>query len=111
MDTTGSTQPNTSSMDTSNDRIEAKLPGRQRAYIRRIDATFSFDEPVYAVNWFNARWRWIYDFYNLIAARSVHKVGGAPLFKGRLTELVQGAEADRRDMILVVRYPGLIKFK
>ena len=97
--------------DNPNDYIEAKLLGRHRAFIHRIDASLHFDEPVYAVNWFNTRSSWLYELYNSLAAGSVKAIGGAPFFKGRLVQKLHGAESDSRNMILVVRYPALTQFK
>lgn len=91
--------------------IQAKLPGRNRVYIKRTDDGPSFDEPVYAINWFDTKARLIYDFYNLLAVRSVKAVGGAPYFKGRLKKILHGEEEHRRDVLLVVRYPSLRNFK
>ncbi|MGB3466962.1 MAG: hypothetical protein WBA74_16905, partial [Cyclobacteriaceae bacterium] len=31
--------------------------------------------PVYAINWFNTKRKWLYRFYNLLALRSVLSVG------------------------------------
>ena len=64
------------------DRFEAVLPGNQRAFITRHDPSLANHDAVYAVNWFNTRSAWLYDFYNLIAARSVLAVGGVPILKG-----------------------------
>jgi|GEM_PF-1342394 len=91
--------------------LTAKLPGKIRVHLEALTPTLGFDEPVYAANWFDTQARWIYDFYNVLALRSVKGVGGAPFFKGRLTELVHGEETDRRDVLLVVRYPSLQCFK
>ena len=91
--------------------LTAKLPGKIRVHLETLNPTLGFDEPVYAANWFDTHARWIYDFYNVLALRSVTGVGGAPFFKGRLTELIHGEEADRRDVLLVVRYPSLQNFK
>lgn len=98
-------------MDNPEDQIEVKLPGRQRAIFRRIDASLKFDQPAYAVNWFNTRSRWLYEFYNFLAAGSVKAIGGAPFFKGRLLKRLHGVDSDSRDLILVVRYPALTQFK
>ena len=97
--------------DCPDDQIEARLPGRQRAIIRRIDASLRFDQPAYAVNWFNTRSRWLYELYNFLAAGSVKAIGGAPFFKGRLIKRLHGVDNDSRSLILVVRYPALEQFK
>ena len=91
--------------------IEAALPREARVLIRIEAAELTFDEPVYAINWFDTKARWIYDLYNILASRSVVKVGGAACFKGNLVKLIHGEESDRRDVLLVVRYPSLRCFK
>lgn len=91
--------------------LEAKLPGKLRAFIEIEDDALGFDEPVYAINWFDTKTSWTYDFYNVLAVRSVRAVGGAPFFKGRLQKVLLGKEEHRRDVLLVVRYPALRNFK
>ena len=66
--------------------------------------------PVHAINWFDTRSLWLYNLYNVIAASSVSKVGGIPLFKGRWLETLHGLEQDQRETLLLVRYPGAESF-
>ena len=68
------------------------------------------DEKIIAVNWFDTRIGWLYNIYNLLAARSVFKVGGQPLFKGKIIEDITGRKG-RRDLLLIVRYPNAVAFK
>jgi len=70
----------------------------------------SENEPIYAVNWFNTKAQWMYDFYNFLAVKAVRKVGGAPFFKGKYIRTIQGATDMRRDILLVVRYPAISQF-
>ena len=91
--------------------IEARLPGKMRARIQMAEPGFTFDETVYALNWFNTRFAWVYDFYNLVAGRSVTAIGGTPFFKARIVEELHGTTHDLRDVVLIVRYPALTKFK
>ena len=88
----------------------AKLPGKLSAFIFRDAAHLSEDEPIYAINWFNTKSSLIYDFYNKLAVGCVRKIGGAPFFKGRYIKTLHGREEDRRDVLLVVRYPALKNF-
>jgi hypothetical protein len=62
--------------------------------------------PLFAVNWFDTRVGWLYDFYNLLAAVPLRKVGGRPLFKGRRLKTLSRRDAGIRDRLLIVRYPG-----
>lgn len=100
-------------METSAPNIQvssAKLPGKISAFIFRDAAHLSEDEPFYAINWFNTKSAPVYDFYNWLAVRSVNKVGGAPYFKGRHVKTLHGTADDRRDVLLVVRYPAIKNF-
>lgn len=66
--------------------------------------------PVHAINWFDTRSLWLYNLYNAIAAGSVEKVGGVPLFKGRWQETLYGQQHDQRETLLLVRYPSAENF-
>ena len=94
-----------------NNYIEAKIVGSTHIRLQRIDNTISWDKPVHALNWFDSRQLQIYNFYNLLAGRSVKQVGGAPLFKGRLIARVHGTDKDERQVLLVVKYPSPGHFK
>jgi uncharacterized protein (DUF1330 family) len=91
--------------------LKAKLPGKLRAFIFNHGKGLSFDEPVYAINWFNTKTQWVYDFYNFLAVRAVNKVGGAGFFKGKRLKTLFGNENDEREVLLVVRYPSLRHFR
>lgn len=90
--------------------IRAKIMGEHYVEIRRNQLRMSWDEEVHAINWFNTRSMAAYNFYNLIAGRSVKQVGGEPLFKGRLIKTLVGDRADSRDVLLIVRYPSAKHF-
>jgi len=95
----------------SRDFIRAKIAGKSYVQIDRLDKALSWSEPVHAINWFNTRFMPLYNFYNLVAARSVTRVGGKPLFKGRLTKHITGDDKDLRSVLLLVRYPSPVNFK
>ena len=65
---------------------------------------------LHAVNWFDVRALWAYDLYNALAATSVRKAGGVPVFKGRLSKVLVGDEQDQRDVLLLVQYPAAEAF-
>jgi len=65
---------------------------------------------LHAVNWFDVRALWAYDLYNALAATSLRRVGGVPVFKGRLSKVLVGNEQDQRDVLLLVQYPGAEAF-
>jgi len=94
-----------------NKYIEAKIVGETHIRLQRINDDISWDTPVHALNWFDSRQLQIYNFYNLLASRSVKKVGGTPLFKGRLLARLHGADKDEREVLLIVRYPSPASFK
>ncbi|MEP3347969.1 MAG: hypothetical protein ABJN34_03070 [Litoreibacter sp.] len=71
-----------------------------------VSQSISLDEPVFAVNWFDTRSLVLYNIYNLLAARSVFKVGGLVVVKGKVTTIIAGDPRDHRDVVLIVRYPS-----
>lgn len=91
--------------------IRAKIVGENYVEIRRNNPGIAWEEEVHALNWFNTRSMAVYNFYNLIAGRSVKRVGGKPLFKGRLTKSLLGDKKDSRDVLLIVRYPSANHFR
>lgn len=80
------------------------------ALIKSVKEDADFSRPVYAINWFNANPKWIYNLYNSLAARSVFKIGGKVFFKGEFIKTFQGKDEDSRNMLLIVNYPSGIKF-
>lgn len=80
------------------------------ALIKQIKKDVNLDHPVYAVNWFDTRMKWMYDFYNLLVAQSVYKIGGKVFFKGQVVKKLAGSEKDSRNMLLIVNYPSGIRF-
>jgi len=91
--------------------IRATLFGKHYVQIDRLSNDSAWTETVHALNWFNTRSIHLYNFYNLVAGRSVTKVGGVPIFKGKLIKQLVGKERDRRSVLLVVKYPSPIHFK
>lgn len=66
--------------------------------------------PLFAINWFNTRPKWLYDLYNLIASRSVFGVGGKVFLKGRVKRTLLGETQQSRQTLLVVNYPNGERF-
>lgn len=89
----------------------AKLPGSLKAFIFRDTSLLKDDETVYAINWFNTRSAFVYDFYNWLAVRSVRKVGGEPFIKCKLERTLLEDGDLRRDVLLIVKYPSLQNFR
>lgn len=67
--------------------------------------------PVVAMNWFDTRRSALYQLYNLLALPLVRAVGGRPLFKGRVGEVLWGSEELRREWLLLVHYPACTSFR
>ena len=91
--------------------IRAKVTSKVDVIIRANQPNIDLDEPFYAINWFSTKTEWIYHLYNALAGRSVRKIGGTPFFKGKTTETILDDLESRRDLILIVQYPGGQNFK
>lgn len=91
--------------------LQAKISRSSSVFIQSIDHDVPLNQPVYAINWFNTRLQWLYDFYNLLGASAVNKVDGKPFLKGRVKNILYGSEQFRRDVLLIVNYPGANAFK
>jgi hypothetical protein len=91
--------------------IRAKVTNKVDVIIRANQPNIDLDEPFYAINWFSTKTEWIYHLYNALAGRSVRKIGGTAFFKGKVTETILDDLKTRRDLILIVRYPGGQNFK
>ena len=68
------------------------------------------DQNLWAINWFNLKLPRTYKFYNLIAFPHVKKIGGAPLFKGYVVDIVKGKPEHDREVLLIVKYPSAPAF-
>jgi len=67
-------------------------------------------KPLYAINWFDLKRPRLYTVYNALVYSHLRKIGGAPVFKGYVKEVVRGdADLDRK-MLLLVRYPSADAF-
>lgn len=91
--------------------IQATIVGKTHVRIQRLNNDTDWNQTVHAINWFDARQLQLYNFYNSLAARSVHKVGGVPIFKGRLLSQQFGSDKDKRQVLLLVKYPSPKDFK
>lgn len=96
--------------ETDGEMLRARISAKHSLYVKSVDAGIGLEEPVFAVNWFNTKTLWLYNLYNLLASVSVKKVGGKALFKGRTQKVLYGDETLRRDVLLIVNYPGVGHF-
>ncbi len=91
--------------------IRGKVTSNIDVLIRATQPAINLDEPFYAINWFSTKVEWLYHFYNFLAIRSVKKIGGIAFFKAKVTETIIDDADGRRDLILIVHYPGGQQFK
>lgn len=93
------------------DEIKAKISSKIFVYIKSIEKNTPVGGPLYAINWFDTKSLWLYNFYNLVATRSVTRIGGTPYFKGKVQDVLFGDTKHRRDVLLIVKYPNALQFK
>ncbi len=93
------------------EEIECKIAKDRTVIIKAVSPQISLKEPLYAVNWFDTKSKILYNLYNLLASKSVYKVGGKAIFKGIVLEKIQGKQEDHREMLLIVKYPSAYSFK
>lgn len=67
---------------------------------------YSLVEPVWAINWFDVKSKWLYDLYNYMVISHVISISGYPFFKGRLIRRIEGFDIDERELLLIVHYPN-----
>ena len=91
--------------------LQAKITSTSYVYIQSVNESVPLSEPIYAINWFNTKNLWLYNFYNLLASISVKSIGGKAFFKGRSEEVLMGDRGHHRDVLLIVNYPNANQFK
>lgn len=91
--------------------LRAKITNSIEIIIRARNKVEDLNQPLYAVNWFATKAEWLYHFYNFLAKRSVVKIGGKALFKGKITETILDEYNGDRDLLLLVKYPSGQQFK
>lgn len=91
--------------------LKAKINKSSSIFIQSIKDSSVLERPVYAINWFDTKQLWLYNFYNFLGSKSVLKVKGIPFFKGLTQEVIHGDKELRRDVLLIVNYPSCHAFK
>lgn len=91
-------------------KIERKITNNIVCKIKAVDEFNQLEEEVYAINWFSTKLEWMYTLYNLLAAKSLTKVGGHVFFKGKLLKTLHGNPESTRELVLIVNYPSPNKF-
>ena len=95
----------------SHSEITGKVTSKIDVLIRANQPDIDLNTPFFAINWFSTKVESLYHFYNFLAVRSVKKIGGEAFFKGKVTETLVDDNQSRRDLILIVKYPGGLNFK
>jgi len=90
--------------------MERQITRGTKIILEAVHDNAALTHPLFAINWFNTRSLWLYNIYNIIASRSLFKVGGKVLFKGRVTETLLGSPDDAREVLLIVNYPSGVAF-
>jgi len=90
--------------------IFAKINNKLSIVIKSEKENHSLQQKLIAVNWFDTRIEWLYHLYNILASRSVIKIGGQPLFKAKVSEDIVSGEM-KRNILLLVKYPNGNAFK
>ena len=86
--------------------MERQITSGTKILLDPASDTIDGTTPLFAINWFNTRVLWLYNLYNLIASRSVFKIGAKVFFKGRVSRTLLGSPERARQMLLVVNYPN-----
>ena len=90
--------------------IERQITAGTRIVLEPLDGSIRETQPLFAINWFNTRARWLYNLYNRIAAGSVFRIGAKVFFKGRLVRTLMGPSKAARSTLLIVNYPSGERF-
>lgn len=67
---------------------------------------YNLSDPIWAINWFDLKSKWLYDLYNILALHHVREVGAMPFFKAKLIKRIEGQDSDERELLLIVNYPS-----
>ena len=104
MNTDSSLEKTTPSLDAAERQITSGMKLSLRG------ETTHLTNPLFAINWFDARPAWVYHVYNFLAASRLTKIGGKALFKGRVAHQLSGDESLARQHLLIVNYPSADHF-
>lgn len=91
--------------------LQARITKNVSIFIKSLDTTIPLNQSVYAINWFNTRFLWLYNIYNMLGSVAVKKVAGTPYFKARVKQVLYGEEKYQRSVLLIVNYPAAGNFK
>lgn len=94
-----------------NNTLEIKISNSTNVCIEAIKDEINLEQSVYAINWFNTKSMWLYNFYNILATPLVNKVDAKSFIKAKVKKVIIGSVDDDREVLLIVRYPNLLHFK
>ena len=104
-DLSNETRDNDKQQDSQQSSLSAKITRNIRVYVQSVRPENNQNNQVYAINWFNTRMLWLYNFYNFLGSVAVKKVGGVAKFKGKVKKILLGSQKEHRDVLLIVNYP------
>ena len=68
------------------------------------------EHPLFAINWLNTRYGWLYNLYGLLAATRVFALGAKIFIKARVQEFIEGDRSQERSTLMIVNYPSVGTF-
>ena len=86
--------------------MRREITSTTTAILQPIGSAGRTSGPLYAINWFNTRWAWLYTLYNVLAARLLLKSGGRPVLKANHRKTIDGPASAERQVLLIVQYPS-----
>jgi len=90
--------------------ITKKITSQVNASVISTNANTQLGQSLWAINWFDLKRGWLYEWYNRLAFSHVKSVGARPVFKGKLIRTIIDNERLRREMLLIVNYPKASAF-
>ena len=87
-----------------------QITSRIKACLEPLGSDEHLNEPLYAINWFNTRWSFLYTFYTMLAAWPVARSQSRLWLKAKHRSILSGSPQDQRSMLLIVRYPAARHF-
>ncbi len=90
--------------------LEVAINDSTSILVKPVSAKIDINQNIWAINWFNFKYRKLYSLYLMLAKPLVERIGGRMIFKGQINRMLTGAVEDSREMLVIVRYPGINSF-
>lgn len=84
--------------------ITAKFNAQVSASVISANPTTDLTNTLWAVNWFDLKKPWLYEWYSQLAFGQLRRNGAAPVFKGKLASTLLDNDRLRRTMLLIVQH-------